>query len=488
MDGKTGDDQLFGGGGNDELFGGQGDDRLDGGAGQDVMFGGAGDDTYIVSESSDEVTEYAAEGDDTVESSVDFTLPSHVEKLKLAGTALRGTGNQGSNEITGTSRDNVLSGLDGDDTLHGFSGRDELDGGAGNDKLYGGAGDDILRGGAGNDHYWIDSRGDRVEEGQDEGSDTIYALTNYALWDIYAVEKLVLDGQAREGSGNKHDNEVVGNGLDNRLQGNDGNDKLSGLNGKDTLSGGNGDDELFGGNGDDTLNGGNGKDTLDGGDGDDILRGGHGDDTYVVNRWGERVIEWRGQGVDRVKAQRNYALGKEADIEVLILEGVATFGAGNSRNNEILGNWRNNKLHGNDGNDILSGGNGVDELFGGNGNDTLIGGAGKDTLNGGNGSDRFKFERTSDGGDTISGFQSGRDKIQVVSRNFASLRTGNLSWANFKSAGTRLTSGEAVFLYDSRSGRLTFDSNGNRAGGTTLIATLSGSKTLRANDIQVVSS
>jgi Ca2+-binding RTX toxin-like protein len=44
MDGRGGDDYLFGGKGNDTLLGSEGDDRLDGGAGRDTLDGGGGDD------------------------------------------------------------------------------------------------------------------------------------------------------------------------------------------------------------------------------------------------------------------------------------------------------------------------------------------------------------------------------------------------------------------------------------------------------------
>ena len=65
------------------------------------------------------------------------TLGAYVERLVLTGGALRGTGNDLANRITGTAGSNVLDG---------------------------GAGADTLDGGAGNDVYVVDNLGDAIDE------------------------------------------------------------------------------------------------------------------------------------------------------------------------------------------------------------------------------------------------------------------------------------------------------------------------------------
>src|SRR6185369_13420040 len=60
---------------------------LDGGAGADSLIGGAGNDTYVVDNVGDVVTENAAEGTDTVQSSITFSLAANVENLTLTGVA-----------------------------------------------------------------------------------------------------------------------------------------------------------------------------------------------------------------------------------------------------------------------------------------------------------------------------------------------------------------------------------------------------------------
>ena len=125
LNGGNGDDSLLGGNGNDTLNGDAGNDRLDGGAGQDTMSGGSGDDVYIVDNVSDSIVENSSEGIDRIESSVTFTLPANVERLKLTGaSAINGTGNALANVITGNAGNNVLAGGDGKDNLTGGAGED----------------------------------------------------------------------------------------------------------------------------------------------------------------------------------------------------------------------------------------------------------------------------------------------------------------------------------------------------------------------------
>jgi Ca2+-binding RTX toxin-like protein len=149
LSGGSNNDTLNGLAGMDSLDGGSGNDRLDGGTGGDAMAGGLGHDVYVADNLDDTVTENGSEGTDTVESSVDFRLPTHVEKLVLTGTAGRtGRGNSGDNNITGNS---------GANTLNGSGGNDVIDGAAGNDLIYGSAGNDSLKGGTGLDRFLFNS-------------------------------------------------------------------------------------------------------------------------------------------------------------------------------------------------------------------------------------------------------------------------------------------------------------------------------------------
>ncbi len=132
----------------------------------------------------------------------------------------------------------------------------------------------------------------------------------------------------------------------------------------------------------------------------------------------------------------SYTLG--ANVEGLTLGFGALNGTGNALHNRIVGNISDNKLDGGGGIDQLNGAGGNDSLLGGlgsdylngdSGNDTLKGGADIDFLSGGAGADVMYGEAGKDGflyriddkaelatlgGDTIIGFQSGVDKIELT--------------------------------------------------------------------------
>ena len=137
--GMSGDDTLIGGKGNDTLEGGWGNDTMDGGAGADVMRGGDGNDVYHVDNTGDTIVEwdnYGRGGNDTVVSSIDYTLFTTLENLRLVGTTdLIGNGNRA---------DNIMVGNAGSNRLWAGGGNDIIDGGAGADQLYGGTGKDMF--------------------------------------------------------------------------------------------------------------------------------------------------------------------------------------------------------------------------------------------------------------------------------------------------------------------------------------------------------
>jgi Ca2+-binding RTX toxin-like protein len=98
------------------------------------MRGGAGDDTYFVDGTLDKVIENMNEGiDDTVFSSVNFSLGSNLENLTLTGSAVSGTGNGLANVIAGSAAANTLNGGAGNDRVIGNDGSDTLTGGTGID-------------------------------------------------------------------------------------------------------------------------------------------------------------------------------------------------------------------------------------------------------------------------------------------------------------------------------------------------------------------
>ena len=459
--------------------------------------------------------------------------------LKVEGDAGSSTGSAQSDALYGSIGDDTLYGMAGDDvlsgnagndrllgglgsdSLFGGSGNDALDGSSGNDYLDGGTGNDTLSGGPGNDSYLIDSSADVVLEvisGGAGGKDLI--VTSVSLTAPANTESL----QAATGAAIH----LTGNALDNVLMGNELANRLEGAAGRDTLIGG------------------LGNDSLDGGAGVDRMAGGAGDDTYWVDARSDLVIELSGEGFDLVRASVSYTLG--SNIENLILEeGGAYSGGGNSLDNRLVGNASNNILAGGLGRDTLEGGLGDDiyvlsdaldtlidtggidtirstldirlptdmenaeltgigdnavmghagnnRIVGNMGDNALDGGKGVDTLTGGLGSDQFMVAYNGVGIalDQITDFVAGEDLlvIDLVSLGLnvvemALLSSGTLDAASLvKGAGAKALDNNDYFMFDTARAMLVFDPDGAGARASVDLVNLFGNSVsnLTANDI-----
>jgi serralysin len=345
----------------------------------------------------------------------------------------------------GGSGNDTLIGNDADNSLFGNAGNDRLDGGLGRDTLVGGAGDDVLLGGTGlanemiggtgNDTYYVSVAGDTLVENANEGTDMVRTtLASFTLKDGF--ENLTFDGTGNfSGTGNAADNALIGNA---------GRDTLTGLDGADTLVGNAGDDSLFGGTG-----------------AANSLYGGTGNDTYYVNVAGDTIVELSGEGIDAVVTGLNfYQLGNQLE-NLLFRGGTGDFtGVGNALANYIEG---------------------------GAGNDLLNGGLGADTLVGAGGADQFLFNSALGAGnvDTLADFTSGSDRIFLDHSVFSAIGNGALAPGAFVN-GTAAQDADDRILYDSTTGNLFYDADGNGAGAAVLFATLQGHPTLVATDIAVI--
>ncbi len=229
-----GNDKLTGAGGNDTIFGDSaipvtgfttvvgGADILDGRGGNDTLDGGLGNDTAVFS---------LAQGVFVNLGGIIGTNPA------VPGNPFEAIG-QGFDQlvsienVTGSSKNDFITGNGVFNILIGGLGNDTLDGGVD------GVIKDNLFGGLGNDTYLLAHRMDNIFDSG--GIDTVRSTISRDLSapGFGAMENLVLQGTAANGTGNARNNSIFGNASANILTGNNGSDTLFGGDGADTMSGG----------------------------------------------------------------------------------------------------------------------------------------------------------------------------------------------------------------------------------------------------------
>ncbi len=414
----------------------------------DTQTSTAADNTFLVDNTADKIIEAAGGGNDTVRSTVNYTLPANVENLELASLAREGKGNSLNNVLRGNTFSNRLEGMGGLDTYEG------------------GAGDDIYIDMA--DRSRVAGQA-MVIEREGEGHDVL--VTNMASVDMadHLEDLLISEAIYAPVATDDYEHYYTGNELDNlidlsfaqfgngpqgpvriRVDGGEGADHLRGpslnwtsltfvvddmddrfeirrpgdyeietslsytlpeeitrlrLTGSDTVSatGNDWDNELDG-----THNAGANR-----------LTGMNGNDTYLADL-GDVVVEAAGGGLDTVvlhaggdAAPDMVRLGDFAHVEALQLAADMGDAAlqGTAGADRLTGNAGDNRIEGLAGNDTLVGGGGRDELLGGAGNDAIHLGAGFAVVDGGTGNDsvaaggaQLQIRLAADGGaDTVSG-------------------------------------------------------------------------------------
>jgi Ca2+-binding RTX toxin-like protein len=487
--GAGGNDVIDGGAGQDQLYGGTGNDFIDGGADADTMYGGTGNDTFVVDHPADAIVENPGEGRDVVYARSSYTLAAGVSVEVLSAI----------NQAATTAMELVGNALDQE--IYGNAGANFLQGGGGNDYLFGYGGDDV---------YLVAGAGDHVFESAGGGRDVVYALANYTLEAGQEIEVLSAASQAGtaplELIANGLGQEIYGNAGANFLQGGGGTDYLFGFGGNDTYlvsgaservfesAGGGSRDVVYAqasftleagqeievlsaanqaGTGALTLIGnavgqeiyGNaGANFIQGGGGADYLFGFGGNDTYLVSGASEHVFEGAGGGRDVVYAQASYVLDASQEIEVL-----STASQDGAAAINLTGNSLANELYGNAGANTLNGGGAADYLMG-------FGGA-----------DTFQFTTALGGGnvDALADFSAVDDTIALDDAVFAGLTPGALPASAFV-AGSAAADADDRIIYNSATGQILFDADGNGGGLAVLFATVQPGTGLTASDFTVI--
>jgi trimeric autotransporter adhesin len=402
-------------------------DTLFAGSGLATLVGGSGNDTFVVNSVSDVVVDSASSTNNTIQSSVSFTLAANVNDLQLTGTAaLTGTANSGSDTLVSNSGVDTLVGGSGpdlfiinnaadvilnaasNDTVEssvsyslpanvtslilvgssniqgiGNSSADLLTAGSGVDTLVAGTGIATMIGGAGNDTFAVNNANDVVVDSSTTTSNIIQSSVNYSLpANVDSLlstvsTALTLTGNSDENNvltASSGSDSVVGVAFNNTINGGVGIDTIDAGPGQNLIYSGNGGTSeftptivnggapgtnvttattIYGGTGFDSLTGGPGTDLIYGGSGDDTVLGGAGVELLYAGSGGTVGIPtqvWSGSGFDTLMGGAGY--------NILADEG------------PIFGN---------------------DSIVAGSGADTLLG-KGHDTLEAGNGTDLIEVE------------------------------------------------------------------------------------------------
>jgi Ca2+-binding RTX toxin-like protein len=213
------------------------------------------------------------------------------------------------------------------------------------------------------------------------------------------------------------------------------------------------DGDVFGDIGNDRLYAGAGNNRLFGQDGGDTLMGGAGAD-YLSG----------GTGTDRAA----YSSATKAVIVSLSNPAINSGDAKGDSYNSI------ENLTGSNYNDALNGNSAANAINGAAGNDTIKGYAGNDTLTGYSGADNFVFNtalNASTNVDTIIDFNFSADTIQLDDAIFAALTAGVLASTAFRANTTGLAGDSSDrIIYETDTGELYYDANGNASGGGVLFA------------------
>ncbi len=440
-----GDDLVLGLDQADTLLGGLGADTLNGGSGRDRANYQTAPDGVVVSLNAGGLSGLFAIGDQFI--SIEDLSGSRFDD------DLRGNGLN--NRIVGLEGNDILSGLAGDDSLIGSDGNDTLFGGLGADKLQGGSGADLILGGADVDtvSYTASTAAVQVDLATSAG------LGGHAQGDVIrGVENII---------GSRFDDTLTGDNGDNRLNGGQGEDTLFGQGGNDAFVGSQGGDAFFGGQGIDTViyrklggqvimderlgtssgaargdsydsierflgsdvgdsfvlgdldnevMGRGGNDFIDAGRGDDTLIGGEGGDFLHGGPGSDWAVYGRSTAAITVDLQTGAASGGHAQGDTLShIENVV----GSRHGDNIQGSILDNHLVGNRGDDTLTGHGGADTLKGGQGVDTFVY-VDRDHHQATGRSDALSLGTfSSSDADSILGFVTGLDKIQITQSEFS---------------------------------------------------------------------
>ena len=499
-----------------------GDDRFHAAAG---ATGGADAEDRVIYNTATRQFFYDADGSGSGAAVLLGTLQSGATLVATDIVVEAPTATAGNDHLVGTAGDDTIDGLGGDDLIEGLGGNDTLIGGPGSDTVRGGDGNDTLDtgvadpsdrdtldGGLGDDTFLIR----RFSEGtvliDAGGIDTV--ITEADGWILGdGFENLTVHSSTTQagGTGNDQDNVIdggsshsvtlsglggndtlLGTGIGAEDGGGQGafNDRLFGGAGNDEIHGYGGADEILGGEGNDTIFAGGGNDTVYGGPGDDSMFGGTGNDSFLMLNdtatYGSDTIDG-GAGVDAIWF---HGVQGQSGILADLAAGTVTGGGPSGAGSVVLTSVE--RVAGTQFADRIAGSIAAEELMGMAGDDVLDGREGVDRLTGHDGADRFFFTVAPGiaNADRVSDFTSAVDELVIDGAFHANggpsggFTAGDARFAANASGAAEDSSDRVV--YNTTTGELWYDADGDGAQSAELIAILEGAPALVATDITVV--
>ncbi len=355
------------------------------------------------------------------------------------------------------------------------------------------AGNDHFTGTTGNDTFNMGTHltsADTIDGGA--GSDTLTftpdsANTN-ALAGVTSVEHIVLDNPSNQVELTPISTIVSANGtldFDAHLLTRNLTLDASNLQGSLDFTAGSGHDHITGSDHDDIFRFGENltvNDIIVGGDGQDTLQLSdiNQNPTNLNGVSGVEIIELFGSGIN-ISVTESTAETLVGTMNHLTVDGSALTAPFSFDASSVTGNYA---FH-------VTGGSGADVLKGGAGADTLCGGAGADTLSGGAGGDLFVYKTQGQGGDTITDFTSGSDKLAFYQTSaggdfgYNDTATAQQHVYASLSAYNASNSLAPCWFRDDTNNTLKFDADGHQGSGAT-VTIASGVSSLSSSDIVIV--
>jgi len=443
-----------------DIQGGDGDDSITAGKGNDTIIGGKGKDTIIGGAGNNDID--SGDGDDKIE----VSLGKNKIKAGKGNDQVKG-GNESDDIDGGEDNDNIEAGS-GNDTVVGGAGNDTLTGNEGDDSIEGGEGTNIVTGGAGRDSFIYRTSRQQIQTVAEadfitdfNAAEDVFELSTAAFSNLTASSLSLRVITATSVVGSIGSANVLDFTQDTTVT------SIATLQARFAQLGGDPEVPIF--------------------------------CQFIDATTGRAVVVFAVGG--RFEILASFSASIRLGVSNFVFTGSPlTIPVGTAGDDlvDFTTSPAPVNYDGLAGNDKIVGSNFNDTLKGGDGNDTITGGLGLDVITGGTGADLFVYRTTKEGGDKISDFKPGTDKLEFSASEFGNLTKANfdgvsapspditgkefviftdgtyasLETAQAKAVGNSTTAGFFAFTNASNETVLYFDSNGTIAGGSTLIANL----------------